>query len=328
MNNLLCQATLRIACRTLLALFVLIGGFETLSPAWSYEGEEIPVHGGRGGGNRTVHLTLKQQNMLGLSLASVSYRRMEQALNLNGTVEWLPDRQSDVTLRISGQIAAVYVNLGDQVHRGQPMIKVESRLIGNPPPSVVISAPLGGVVDARNVVLGQSVEPNTVLFHIGDPASMLVVARVYEEDLGKVRIGQIAEIRVIGYPEEVFRGQVTLIGPTLDPLNRTGSVWIKLANPKGVLKPNEFVRVRLILKQVKKALAIPDDAVLVANGEKFVFVKVGPDSYRRVLIKTGIEDNGYMEILSGLTPKERVVTTGNREIFTIWLGNGSLKGEE
>ncbi len=316
------------ACRVILALLVLFAGCGTFSQSWAHGGEEISIHGGGGKTERSVHLTPKQQKVVGLSLESASYRKMEEVLNLNGTVGWLPDRQSDVTLRISGQITAVYVSLGERVHKGQRMVKVESRLIGNPPPSVVISAPLSGVVDARNVVLGQAVEPNTVLFHIGNPMQMLVVARVYEEDLDKVRFGQTSEIRVFGYPKQVFRGQVTLVGPRLNPKNRTGSVWIQVSNPNGLLKPNMFARVKLILKQEKKALVVPDAAILAVNGETFVFVRSGPGSYRRVIVQTGMKMDGYTEVLSGISPAEAVVTQGIREIYTMWLGGGSLKGED
>ncbi len=315
-------------CHMILTLLVLFAGCWTLPHALAHGGERTSVHKRSGGNDRSVYLSPKQQKVLGLSLVSASYRKMEEVLNLNGTVGWLPDRQSDVTLRISGQITAVYAGFGERVYKGQPLVKVESRLIGNPPPSVVIRAPLTGVVDARNVVLGQAVEPNTVLFHIGDPRQMLVVARVYEEDLGKVRIGQAAEIRVLGYPDQVFRGRVTLVGPRLNPKNRTGSVWIQVPNPKGLLKPNLFARIKLIRKQDKNALVVPDAAILTTNGEKFVFVRSGLDSFRRVVVQTGTEMDGYTEVLSGISPAEAVVTQGNREIYTLWLGGDSLKGEE
>ncbi|MDA8149778.1 MAG: efflux RND transporter periplasmic adaptor subunit [Nitrospiraceae bacterium] len=322
------QIIRKIACRLILALFVLFADSGIFFPAWAHGGEKTPVNGENGGSDRPVHLSPKQQKILGLSLASASYRRMKEVLVLNGTVRWLPDRQSDVTLRISGQVTSVYVSLGERVHKGQRMVKVESRLIGNPPPSVVITAPLRGVVDVRNIVLGQAVEPNTVLFHIGNPTQMLVVARVYEEDFDKVRFGQEAEIRVLGYPGQVFRGRVTLVGPRLNPKNRTGSVWIQVSNPKGLLKPNMFARVKLIVKQAKKVLVVPDAALLLANGKKFVFVSAGPGSYRRILVQTGMKMDGFTEVLSGLSPGQKVVTRGNREIYTMWLGTGFLKAED
>lgn len=326
--NSACQIIRRIACRLFLALFVLFTGSGIFFPAWAHGGEKIPVNGENGSSDRSVHLSPKQQKFLALSLASVSYRKMKEVLGLNGTVRWLPDRQSDVTLRISGQVTSVYVSLGERVHKGQRMVKVESRLIGNPPPSVVITAPLSGIVDVRNIVLGQAVEPNTVLFHIGNPAQMLVVARVYEEDFDKVRFGQEAEIRILGYPDQIFPGRVTLVGPRLNPKNRTGAVWVQVSNPKGLLKPNMFARVKLIVKQTKKALVIPDDAILLANGEKFVFVSAGLDSYRRIIVQTGMKMDGFTEVLSGLSPGQKVVTRGNREIYTMWLGAEFLKAED
>ena len=147
---------------------------------------QVLAHGGQieiGNAVRgPVTLTIEQENALGLTLSTADFRPLDTLLDVNGTVELLPDAQADVTLRISGQVAALYAKLGDHVRAGQRLAQVQSRAVGNPPPSVVITAPMSGIIDRRPVILGQAVEPNTVLFHISERTEMRVVARVYEED--------------------------------------------------------------------------------------------------------------------------------------------------
>lgn len=288
-------------------------------------GQEIEVGEGARG---PVQLTVAQQKAVGLQLVPADLRPLSELLNLNGEVRLLPGRQAEVSTRISGQVTALYGNLGDSVRAGQPLVRVQSRLVGDPPPSVDVTTPMSGVIDALNVALGQSVDPTTVLYRISDRSQVNVVARVYEEDLGKVRLGQDARVHTLSYPDRVFTGKVILVSPTLDPQSRTVEVWIRLANPQGLLRPNLFARAAIVLKQTEAALAVPSGAIIEANGEKFVFVRqTGPsgDQFDRVEVTTGAADDEFSEVTEGLVPGDEVVLQGNRQLYTLWLTGGSKK---
>jgi cobalt-zinc-cadmium efflux system membrane fusion protein len=245
-------------------------------------------------------------------------------LTLNGDVQLIPDRQADVSLRISGRIKELYAKLGDSVSSGQRLALVESRVLGDPPPTVNVTAPMAGIVETRNVVLGQAVEPNTQIFRISDRSEMVVLAKVYEEDLGQVQIGQEVHVRVLSYQQKVFSGKVTLIEPNLDPSSRTVKIWVELANPEGLLKPNMFATASLVLHRDDSALAIPNSAILEANGEKFVFVRQG-DAFDRVDIMVGASDDEYSEVTDGLVPGDEVVVQGKRQVYTMWLTGAQAK---
>lgn len=304
-------------------IFLLLCMLFTLPQAFAH-GEQIEVGGGARG---PVQLTDQQKQAIALQSAPADVRELHKELNINGQVQLLPNRQADVSLRISGQVKALYANLGDTVKAGQNLAKVESRLSGDPPPSVTITAPMSGVIDARNVNIGQAVEPNTTLFHISDRSRLIVVAKVYEEDLGKVKVEQEARVHVLSYPDQVFAGKVTLIDPNLDPLSRTVNVWIELTNEKGALKPNMFARANVILERNDAALAVPNGAIIEANGERFVFVGEG-NTYRRVEVTVGARDDEYSQITEGLVPGDEVVTQGNRQLYTLWLTGGGKQAKE
>lgn len=274
-----------------------------------------------------VKLSAAQRQAIGLQTVAASTRTIDAYLDLNGEVQVPPDRQVNVSTRISGQAKALYATLGESVRAGQALVRVESRLSGNPPPSVTIAAPIAGIVDARNVMPGQSVEPDTVLFHISDRRRMLVVAKVYEEDLGKITLGQAARVQILSYPQQLFNGKITLIDPNLNALSRTVSVWIELDNPQDLLKPNMFARASVILSHDGAALSVPSSAIIEANGERFVFVAKG-QRYERVEVETGSRDGQFTQIIKGLTAGDAVVTQGNRELFTQWLTGGAMKDED
>jgi cobalt-zinc-cadmium efflux system membrane fusion protein len=306
-----------------LLILLLITAPGTMPSAFAHGGE---IEVGGGGARGPVQLNATQQTASALLVARAGARPLSTLLNLNGEVQLLPNRQADVSLRISGQVKALYANLGDSVRVGQRLVLVQSRLVGDPPPSVTISAPMSGVIDVRNAVVGQAVEPNTVLFHISDRSQVIVTGKVYEEDIGKIKLGQEARVRVLSYPQ-VFIGKVTLIDPNLDPLSRTVKVWIQLANPQGLLKPNMFARASVILQHNAAALTLPNSAIIEANGEKFVFVREG-NKYHRVEVSIGVKDDEYSQITDGVVPGDEVVTQGNREIYTMWLTGSQPKAGE
>jgi cobalt-zinc-cadmium efflux system membrane fusion protein len=300
-----------------LTLLVAIGAPTVTFP----HGGEIEVGGGARG---PVQLSAAQASAIGLQTAVAGPHPLATILTLNGEVQLLPDRQADVSLRISGRIKELFARLGDSVTAGQRLALIESRVPGDPPPILTVTAPMAGIIETRNVVLGQAVEPTTQIFRISDRSEMVVLGKVYEEDLGQVQLGQEAHVRALSYQEKVFSGKVTLIEPNLDPSSRTVKIWIELANPDGLLKPNMFATASLVLNRNESALAIPNDAILEANGEKFVFVRQG-DAFDRVDIMVGAGDDEYSEVTDGLVPGDEVVVQAKRQVYTMWLTGSPAK---
>ena len=114
-------------------------------------GMQASGHGGQieigAGAKGPVRLSAAQQAALDLKLATAGFRPLSDVLSLNGEVRPVAGRQAEVSTRISGQITRVYATLGQGVRAGQPLARVQSRLVGNPPPSVDITASMNGVID-------------------------------------------------------------------------------------------------------------------------------------------------------------------------------------
>ena len=302
-------------------------GFIMLAAAVvAFAPQRANAHGGEiktaAGARGPIALSAAQAEAIQLKLAAADLRPFEETLDLNAQFALLPDAQADVSLRISGQVTELSANFGDHVNKGQRLAVVQSRLVGNPPPSTVVTAPISGIVDKREASLGQPVEPDTVLFHISDRRRMLVIARVYEEDLGKVAVGQTARVYPLAYPDKAFTGKVTLVSPNLDPETRTVSVWIEVDNPKDLLRPDMFATASVVVDHAAAALTVPNVAIIEANGEKFVFVKEG-DKFHRVEVTIGASNDEYTVVNDGLVPGDQVATQGNREIYTLYLTGGS-----
>ena len=274
-----------------------------------------------GGGGGPVTLTKVQQESIGLESAKADFRSIDTVLPLNGRVMIDPDRHAHLTTRISGRVEQLLARVGDRVEKGQKLAVIQSRQLGEPPPTVGVTAPVGGVINDRPVSLGDSVEPNTELFHIVDLSRVIVVAQVYEEDIAKLMLGQEARVVALSYPTNAFDGKVTFIGLELDPDTRTLPVWLAVQNPDGKLRAEMFVKSAVLLGKSSDVLTVPKAAVLSEAGEKFVFVRTG-DTFNRVDIQTGAEDDRYVEVKDGLVPDDEVITQGQRELYTAWLTGG------
>jgi membrane fusion protein (multidrug efflux system) len=111
---------------------------------------------------------------------------------------------------------------------------------------------------------------------------------------------------------------VTKFAPALDPGSRTLQVEIDIPNADLALKPGMFARVTLVLENRRGTLAVPSEALLVNELGAFVYVVApspdGSSAVRRVAVRTGIEDNGQVEILVGLGPNDPIVRSGKEQV--------------
>lgn len=179
---------------------------------------------------------------------------------------------------------------------------------------VVVRAPRGGIIVERNigpgqvVSYGQSDTPLT-LFVIADLSSMWVLADVYEPDVPKVHGGQPVTVTLPCCPGERYQGKVVNIADAVDKDSRTLKVRAVVPNRGRGLKAEMFVKVSIDTSS-SRVLTLPQEAIQRRDGLTFVLVETGKDTYQRRPIKTGAEFDGVVEVLEGVAPPDRVVTTG------------------
>ncbi len=266
-----------------------------------------------GGSSPIVQVSRQARANLGLELAPATIRPMESTLEVIGEIAPLPDRAGAVTSRIAGRVTWIGVAEGDSVRKGAPVVEVESLQLGDPPPRARYSAPLSGRVVDRHVVPGDSVEPNTHLLEVADLSEVLAVGHLFEGQIGRVKIGQKARVRVPSYPDVVFQGSVERIASALDLTTRSLPVYVRVPNAEGKLLPRMPAELAVAVASVDAALSIPISALLGEFGDEFVFVEQDPKQglFKRVPVVRGLDDDQSVEIVEGLLPGDRVVTIGN-----------------
>jgi len=169
-----------------------------------------------------------------------------------------------------------------------------------------VRAPADGLVLARTVEVGQTATQGVVLFRIAEGGKVELRGEVAEQDMPHLKVGQKATVRITGVDRE-FQGKVWLLGPTIDPKTRLGTVRVALT-PDPMLRPGAFAHGSVMAGEAQKPV-LPHSALQADKKGAFVYV-VGADSKvvrRDVRIGTTMEQGVVIE--SGLSGKERVVAS-------------------
>lgn len=179
---------------------------------------------------------------------------------------------------------------------------------GAPQRTYAVVAPTSGVVTAIGARPGAQVSLGESIVTIQGLGRVLVVADVPEASLGRVHVGQPAEITFPAYPGDVRRGVVDYIFPSLNAQSRTARVRITLPNPAGRLKQGMFANVSLKATG-GMAIVVPSEAVIDTGRRQVVIVKQG-NGFVPQEVKTGRDFDQWTEIVAGLQPGENVVASG------------------
>jgi len=172
-----------------------------------------------------------------------------------------------------------------------------------------LTAPFAGTVIEKKAVRGELAQPDTSLFTVADLSTLWIEADLFEKDLGKVRIGAHATVTLTAYPGEVFTGRLTYISSTMDKETRTVKARVEVPNPDGRLKPEMFATVAIDTGGSVKALRVPEDAVLLMQGQSTVFV-AERGGFEPRAVEVGERAQGYAVLKSGVAAGERVVARG------------------
>jgi cobalt-zinc-cadmium efflux system membrane fusion protein len=189
---------------------------------------------------------------------------------------------------------------------------------------LTLRAPIDGVVIARDAVVGQPATAEQTLGSIADLREVWFLGRVFEKDLGRLRIGAGAEVQLNAYPAERFQGTVDYIGQRIDLVARTVTARIRLANRDDMLRIGLFgmAFVETGGAQVREPrLLVPRSALTEIGQKQVVFVKHSDGDFEMHSVVLGDAALGNVEIVSGLREGEEVVVEG---VFT--LKSAVLKG--
>ena len=175
--------------------------------------------------------------------------------------------------------------------------------------SITFYSPQRGVVENLKVREGFFIKPGSTIMSIGDLAEVWVEAEVFERQAAQVKTGTPVTMKLDYLPGTEYNVNVDYIYPTLNPKTRTMKVRIRVDNKNGDFKPDMFAQIVMHTSGDKSALLIPKEALVRTGSQDRVVLALGQGSYKSVAVKVGRFDSDNVEILSGLTEGEKIVTS-------------------
>ena len=168
-----------------------------------------------------------------------------------------------------------------------------------------------GIVTEKKALQGMRFMPGEALYQVADLSSVWVIADVFEQDIGLIKSGSTAKIRINAYPDKLFEGKVTYVYPTLKAETRTVPVRVELANPGLLLKPAMFAQVELSVSSKGSVVSVPVSAVIDSGKRQIVLIQKGEGRFEPREVKLGARSDTYVEVIEGVKDGEQVVVAAN-----------------
>ena len=303
-------------------------------------------------GQKETSEQVEEETVQLVKIAKVMEQAVPQVVSYTATVE--PYKRNSISSSVPNRIKKIYVEVGDKVYAGQNLdqanlaqqklqldnLELEYNRVkelfavggasqqqvdqlrtqyettktayGNLDENTVLVSPVNGVVTARNFDNGDMASGAILTVMQIQPVKVLV--NVSESDFTKVKIGMSVDVNVEVYGDEVFKGKVSLIHPTIDPATRTFVTEINIPNTDSRIRPGMFARVNIDFGNVNRVV-VPDQAVVKrsGSGDRFVYVyKDGKVSFNQVQLGRHI-DKTY-ELISGVENGAEVVIAGQSRL--------------
>jgi RND family efflux transporter MFP subunit len=175
---------------------------------------------------------------------------------------------------------------------------------------IAITSPSSGYIIDRTALPNAYVQPDTKLYTIADLSTVWVYANVFQDDVGRLKPGDAAQVTVDAYPGRKFNGRIDQILPEVDPTTRTVRVRLVFRNPGVELKPGMYVNVAISVP-LGQQLVIPASAVLQSGSQAIAFLDRGNGVLEPRVVELGLQLDDSVIVLGGLKAGDRVVSSAN-----------------
>jgi membrane fusion protein, heavy metal efflux system len=191
--------------------------------------------------------------------------------------------------------------------------------------TLVVPSPIAGRIVARNAAPGFLTQPGVAPapYTVADLSTMWMLANVIETDAPSYKLGQEVEVRVPAYPDKIFKGHVTALGAMIDPNTHRQLVRSEIDDPEHLLRSGMFASFVIRVGNPVRSLAVPAEGVVrEGDGTMTVWSTKDKRQFTKRTVKIGLQQDGWTQILDGLSPDETVVTEG-----AVFLSNKLALGE-
>jgi len=287
-----------------------------------------PLHSADSGKkDNLVILDQTSEKNLGIETVEAEETTFEETIFALGRIEVLPGKKAIVSSRVPGRAYSVLTLPDQTVDEGEELMWVESRQPGDPPPKVMLEAPMAGLIAKVDIAVGQPITPDQSLIEIVDLSVVEASARVPEHLAAKLKKGIKAHIRVPGYPGKVFEAELAHIGAYADAESGTIEAAFHVPNKELLLRPEMRAEFSIVVGAIENVMSIPRAAVQGDVAARFVYIKDYElkHAFMKTAVVLGAENHEFVEVKSGILAGDEVVTKGAYSLAFAGKGSVSLK---
>jgi membrane fusion protein (multidrug efflux system) len=182
----------------------------------------------------------------------------------------------------------------------------------------VVRAPISGLLDSRDVEVGQMLAPGAPVGRIVQLDTLKVAGGVPERFAPDIRVGTSVRVSFDAVPDRILSGRVSYVGASVNPRNRTFSIELELANNGLTVKPEMVANLELVRRTIAGAISLPQEALVrVENGFSVFVVEADASGVERAVarpVSTGAAQRNRVTVTSGVRAGDRVVVVGNNQL--------------
>ncbi|WP_292053564.1 MULTISPECIES: efflux RND transporter periplasmic adaptor subunit [unclassified Brevundimonas] len=242
----------------------------------------------------------------GIKVETAGPAPLGEQLALNGRIEVAPEGSAEVHARYPGRVMTVSVQVGQRVSRGQVVARVES---SESLQTYSVTAPISGLITAKNVNPGSITGGGIPMLTISDPSRIQAEFFLYPRDAERVRSGQTVTVQSLAGDHKAT-GTIQAILPANDAMSQTLTARVNLPYQDGVWRPGLGVSGMVTVGDGNAPVAVRIGALQPYEGKTAVFVRKG-NQYEARPVKLGRQTAEWAEILEGLQAGEEYVTDGS-----------------
>lgn len=247
-----------------------------------------------------------------VAAVKIGQTSVSRSVELFGTI--YGEQQVTVTPKITGKVVRIVNPEGAKVREGDTILFILNDTPGTDYQPGPVLAPIGGTVGKIYVEVGQTVAPTIPVATIASfYGNVKVKAPISDLDLPYVRQGTNATISVTAVQNGGFQGAVSKVSAVLDAMSGSATVEVSIPNPEQKLIPGMACSINLLLEKKDNVIALPL-AALFTDGQPRVLIVNEQNIAKIREVKIGLVGNELIEIKSGLSAGERVITTGKERV--------------
>ena len=241
----------------------------------------------------------------GVTVERVGPATLGESLALTGRVEITPEGQAEVHARYPGRVMALNVELGTRVSRGQVIARVES---SESLQTYAITAPISGMIVAKNVNVGSITGGGEPMLMIGDPTRLHAEFLLYPRDAERVRTGQPVVVKSLA-GDYTFNGRIEAVLPSADLTSQVLIAHVDLPYQNRVWRPGLGVSGEVQVGAGQAPMAVRTRALQPFRDFTVVYARFGT-TYEVRMLELGRRTPEWIEVLSGIEPGTEYVVDG------------------